>query len=173
VVALIEPGMVWIGRGKDAQNIKWFASIHYDQLDNAAGSTGTYVNGKEKPDNNGYSWHIPAQYTNGAHRGPGELLYIGLAADAVDTFDTSDNVITRLAEALIDGNEPLPPGVQPPVRQWQLGDRVTSVPDGGFADDGTTVIGIITPNMAFPALPPGRYGKLTGFISLAIYDDTA
>lgn len=155
-------GTVYFGRGRDAANIKWFASINRDQINNAAGSTGTYINGKARPgEHNGYAWMVPSQYGSGAHRSAGELLYVGIKATSVVTFATA-NCSLDLQEAMIDPES----AGNPDVRHHAVGDRVTSITSGGVADNPATRIGQITPFLALPALRPGEQGKLTGFVQV-------
>lgn len=168
MVALIEPGIYYLGRGHSQNQITWFASGHSSELDVASGQDATpYVNGVNQPRSQGVTFDVPDQYANGAHLDEGERLYIGIESEADDILDNTDFLI-HIEYHLRDKRS----GRSVP-RQWVQGNGVTDTTVGGVPEDVTADAGNLVPAWASPAIPVSHDARLKGRIRVGLYDDTA
>jgi hypothetical protein len=156
-------GIIYLQAGPDAASRTDLGSMHYDQLNNARGSNGTFINGVEKPDNAESRWDVPyrslrlPQGLVQAHRGPGELLYVAIDAQAAGATVTGSYAI-EFHEEVVN----LVTGANRKVTHL-VGAAVTDTTVGGIAANPGRIVGQKVPVLALRALGPNEVGRLYGY----------
>lgn len=166
-----ETGILFYEAGGNVQSRVELANHTAEQLNNAQGSSGTYINGVGQPVGAEVMWPIPYRSMKepgvgaiSAHRGPGELLYVSMDADAADAL-VSANCTLEIHEEIVNAQT----GAKRQATH-RIGDRVTTLTEGGVADNATTVPGQKVPIAALRALGPHEYGRLWGFTRVVTAD---
>lgn len=166
-----EAGIIYLEAGGNVQSRRSLGSNTHEQLNNAQGSDGTYVNFIGKPDQSEVGWVVPKRTFKEpgagliqAHRGPGELLYVSIDARAADAL-VSANCSLELHEEIVNAQTG-----ESRQATHVIGDRVTSLTEGGVADNANTVPGQKTPFIALRALGPHEYGAIYGFAQVVTAD---
>jgi len=168
MVALIEAGIYYLGRGHSQNAITWIANARSEELDVAAGGATTpYINGVNQPRGQGVTIDVPAQYGNGAHLDEGERLYIGIESDADDVLDNTDFLI-HIEFYLRDKRTG-----RSTTRGWSQADDDFDTATGGVPEDVTVDAGNLVPAWAGPQIPVSHDARLKGRIRVGLYDDTA
>lgn len=162
-----ETGTVYVGTGPSPDRINWLAAIQTEQANNAIGSNATYVNGEGMANqDNDYPWSVGFKYGDiEAHRGPGELLYLGLKSDAADDLVSASETV-HVEEKVLNAATG-----QVTHEIYSQSDDYTTTADGGVAANPSVVPGQIIPTRAVGRpLKPNEYGRLTGHFQYVTAD---
>lgn len=167
MVVTAVPGITYIQAGVDPTGRTDLAHVPSASINaTRASGNGNFINGRGKPDNSGVLLPmpyrpIPGAPAGGAHRGPGELIYVALDPNATTALTTANFGAVELHEEIVNMRTG-----KNRKRIWALGDRFVTVSQNGIADNATVIHGQRIPILAFPALAPDEYGRLYEFAQI-------
>lgn len=160
------PSVIYLQAGIDQGHRVDLASETNTQLANAQ-STGTFINGIGKSDQQGSKMDVPLRGFKDplkrslimAHRGPGESLYIAVDPTTAAAQVTANAVIV-LRERIVN----VQTGAVRNVTHTQA-DTTTDTTNGGVAVNQGFVPGQRIPMAAWRPLGPHEYGVLRGYVT--------